>query len=144
VEEMMNVRVRIGKSPIAGWGLFAAQEIRKGTEIGEYEGEIVKTEEGAARYKLKTDCVLKEHNLLFAISRRRSIDGGAGGNETRFINHSFKPNIEVRQEGNRLFFDTIKRIQKGQEIVLDYHCQCKDCNFHRAIRRAVLKVLKRR
>ena len=48
-EENVKVRVRIGPSPIAGKGLFAAQDIKKGTRIIQYLGQRISTAETADR-----------------------------------------------------------------------------------------------
>ena len=45
----MHVRVRVGPSPIAGKGLFAAQDINKGTRIIQYIGARIPKEESLCR-----------------------------------------------------------------------------------------------
>ena len=45
----MKVRVRVGKSRIAGQGLFTAQAIKKDTRIIRYIGERISKAESAKR-----------------------------------------------------------------------------------------------
>lgn len=45
----MKVRVWVHKSPIAGLGLFAAQDITKGTRILQYIGEKIPKDESTRR-----------------------------------------------------------------------------------------------
>jgi SET domain-containing protein len=46
----VKIRVWIGTSRIAGKGLFAAQNIRKGTRIIQYIGQRIPKEETAERF----------------------------------------------------------------------------------------------
>ena len=41
---LMKIQVRVGPSWIAGQGLFAAQDMRKGTRIMQYIGEKIRAE----------------------------------------------------------------------------------------------------
>ena len=45
----MKVHVRVGTSRIAGKGLFAAEDIKKGTRIIQYIGQRISKEETADR-----------------------------------------------------------------------------------------------
>lgn len=73
----------------AGHGLFANEKIKKGSFVGEYTGLIC-----------KNDNYLKMGNYLFRYpvkeesGRYLSIDAEPYGNLTRFINHSFEPNLD--------------------------------------------------
>lgn len=62
---------------------------------------------------------------LFALSDGATIDGGDRGNETRFINHSCRPNcfaVEAYDESDELVVEIrAKRlIRPGEELYLDY------------------------
>jgi SET domain-containing protein len=62
----MKVRVWVHKSPIAGLGLFAAQDIKQGTRILPYIGEKISKAEGTRR--------LAHGNVyIFTFNERRSI-----------------------------------------------------------------------
>ena len=45
----MKIQVRVGPSRIAGQGLFAAQDIKKGTRIIQYIGAKIPNEESVER-----------------------------------------------------------------------------------------------
>jgi len=48
------------------------------------------------------------------------IDGGKGGNDARFINHSCEPNCEVAIVRRRVFVEALRDIAAGEEIFYDY------------------------
>ena len=62
------------------------------------------------------------HTFFFALSSGRIIDGGQGGNDSRWINHSCEPNCETQEgrHGKRVFVHTLRDITKGEELVYDY------------------------
>jgi SET domain-containing protein len=110
--------LEIRESPIAGLGAFATRRIRKGTRIIEYTGERISSEEAALRYD--DDTMTAHHTFLFGVDDDTTIDGGAGGNEARFINHGCAPNCEAIEEGGRIFIEAIADIPKGAELCYDY------------------------
>ena len=86
----MTFPLRIGTSRIAGQGLFAAQDIKKGTDIIQYIGEKISKEESKRR--------LAEGNAyIFELNDRWDIDGSPLYNIARYINHSCDPNCEVQR-----------------------------------------------
>ena len=62
------------------------------------------------------------HTFFFALSSGRIIDGGQGGNDSRWINHSCEPNCETQEgrHGKRVFVHALRDIAKGEELVYDY------------------------
>lgn len=109
----------VRQSPIAGLGAFAARRIRKGTRIIEYTGERISTEEADARYG--DDPSAHPHVVLFIVDKRTVIDGGAGGGEARFINHSCEPNCQTVMDKKRIYVEALRTIEKDEELVYDYH-----------------------
>ena len=109
---------RVRRSKIHGTGIFAIRRIPKGTRIAEYIGERISHAEADRRYEHKDHD--DNHTFLFTVDRRTVIDGGIGGNESRFINHSCDPNCETVIEGRRVYVETVRDIAKGVEIVYDY------------------------
>jgi uncharacterized protein len=107
-------------SKIHGRGVFASRAIRKGTKILEYTGPIVTADEadkiGAESENGHT------HTMLFQIDKDRVIDGTRGG-DARYINHSCDPNCEAVQYGDKIFIEALRAINKGEELVYDYHLQ---------------------
>src|SRR4029453_3978065 len=77
----VKIQVRVGPSRIAGQGLFAAQDITKGTRIIQYIGEKIASRERARR-------LAAGNAYLFTLSYRYALDGQALENTARYINHS--------------------------------------------------------
>lgn len=109
---------KVRKSSVHGMGAFALRRIRKGTRIVEYLGERVSHEEADRRYEVKDDN--DSHTFLFVVDSKTVIDGGTGGNEARFINHSCNPNCESVIESKRVFIEALRTIQPGDELSYDY------------------------
>jgi hypothetical protein len=109
---------RVRRSTIHGTGAFASTDIKKGTRIAEYVGDRISHAEADRRYADKTDD--DNHTFLFTVDNRVVIDGGVGGNEARYINHSCDPNCETVIEDRKVFIEAIKSIKKGDELGYDY------------------------
>ncbi|MFT5111279.1 MAG: SET domain-containing protein [Parasphingorhabdus sp.] len=93
--------LRVQWSSIHGRGLFARDNIRKGTYVGTYDGP--------ATQKNGT-------YVLWVKNERGNWRGRDGKNMLRYLNHNTKPNAEF--DGHDLF--SIKLIKAGQEITFDY------------------------
>jgi SET domain-containing protein len=111
---MLTVR----RSQVHGRGVFARRRIRKGTRIIEYIGERVSHTEADRRYEHKS--ASDNHTFLFIIDRRTVVDAGVNGNEARFINHSCDPNCESLIDQRRIFIESLRTIQPGEELTYDY------------------------
>jgi SET domain-containing protein len=110
--------IRIRRSRLHGRGAFALRRIRKGTRIIEYLGDRVSHREADQRYDLKH--VDDSHTFLFIVDRGTVIDGGANGNDARFINHSCDPNCESVIDDRRVFIEAVRTIRPGDELTYDY------------------------
>jgi SET domain-containing protein len=80
------------RSPLYGFGVFAAEPITKNTRIIDYAGELVRNDESEAREEryLAAGCI-----WVFRVNGRWSRDAAVGGNLARFINHSCRPNCWI-------------------------------------------------
>ena len=74
-----------------GYGLFSLQKFKKGDFIGEYTGRICSD----ANYYRMNDYLFR-YPVKEASGKELSIDAEPFGNHTRFINHSFTPNLDHR------------------------------------------------
>lgn len=110
--------LRLGKSPIAGKGAFAARRIPKGTRIIEYVGERITPDEADRRYD--DDAMTVHHTFLFTVDEDTIVDAAVGGNAARFINHSCAPNTEAVIEDGRIWIEALRDIPAGEELVYDY------------------------
>lgn len=121
IETSYIAAVSIGKiNEQVGYGLFAEEEIKKGSYVGEYTG-IVRKNDRLYFETLNNYCY--EYPVLDDIGRSFVIDA-TEGNLARFINHSFTPNLKpvhVFYEGfYHLIFLAMQTIEKGQQLSYDY------------------------
>lgn len=101
------------KRGLAGLGLFAGENIKKGELIIEYIGIILNKEESD---KITTN------QYLFEINRNKTINGQVRWNIARYCNHACEEaaNAESDIKKGRVFITAIKNIKEGDEIVYDY------------------------
>ena len=111
---------KVRKSKLHGTGVFAKRNIPAGTRIFEYEGKRISADQADEMFPVNPDDPF--HTFFFALSSGRIIDGGQGGNDSRWINHSCEPNCETQEgrHGKRVFVHALRDIAKGEELVYDY------------------------
>ena len=109
---------KIRRSAIQGRGAFASRRIRRGERIIEYTGERITNAEADKRYD--DDRMRRHHTYLFTLTQRTVVDGGVGGNASRFINHSCEPNCEAVIEDGHIWIRALRTIAKGRELTYDY------------------------
>ncbi|HEX6535337.1 MAG TPA: SET domain-containing protein-lysine N-methyltransferase [Gemmatimonadaceae bacterium] len=114
----MSRYFEIRASSIQGRGAFALRRIRKGTRLIEYTGEHISHDVADERYD--DDAMGRHHTFLFTLDDDTVVDAAVGGNESRFINHSCDPNCQAVIEDERIFIESIRTIQPGEELVYDY------------------------
>jgi SET domain-containing protein len=110
--------IKVRRSRVHGMGVFAVKPIRKGTRIIEYLGERVSHAEADRRYDDKD--ASDNHTFLFTVDRKTVIDAGVGGNDARYFNHCCDPNCESVIEDRRVFIESIRDIEPGEELSYDY------------------------
>lgn len=108
----------IRESPIHGKGAFATQRIPKGIRLIEYAGERLTPKQAEDRYPDIPGA--SPHTFLFAIDDDIVIDAAVDGNDARWINHSCDPNCDAVVEWGRIWIETIRSIQAGEELCYDY------------------------
>ena len=101
-----------------GLGVFATQPIAAGIRLIEYAGERLSPEEADTRYPEVSG--ERHHTFLFAIDDQVVIDAAVGGNQARFINHSCDPNCDAVIEDGRIWIETIRDVETGEELAYDY------------------------
>jgi hypothetical protein len=106
-------------NPVVGFGVFAKKSIPTLSYIGEYAGEL------RANRGIKD----RENDYIFGYMVGKFgapwiIDASKKGNFTRFLNHSFNPNISSRGivvDGlYRVIFFANKAIAKDEQLTYDY------------------------
>ena len=109
----------IRSSPIAGKGAFALQPIPAFTRLIEYTGERVSHAVADARYE-DDEAAGNTHTVLFTVDDKTVIDAGVGGNDARYFNHSCGPNCQSRIVRRRVYLETIRDVEPGDELTYDY------------------------
>ena len=111
-------RIQTRRSGVHGKGVFALADLAEGETIIEYVGEVISWREALRRHP--HDPKDPNHTFYFHIDDKHVIDGKAGGNSSRWINHACKPNCEADEDGGRVFIKALKNIKAGEELFYDY------------------------
>ena len=107
-------------SPIQGLGAFATKRIPANTRLMEYAGERLTPAEAEARYP-DVDGE-RHHTFLFAIgtttswSTPRSVATTPGSSAI----HSCAPNRDAVVDDERIWIETIRDVEPGEELAYDY------------------------
>lgn len=126
---MLLVKTELKLSPIHGFGVFAAEFITKGTRIWQYVNGVdyrISKEFVASLPKITRDTIL--HYSAFW--------GGGyviSADDSRFINHSFTPNLITYLEPD--IDVALKDIKIGEELTEDY----REFDAGRFIEREIVK-----
>ena len=112
----------VRRSGIHGRGAFATRRIPAGTRLVEYAGERISPAEADARYPDPPPGAPgpPHHTFLFAIDDDVVIDAAVGGNAARWINHSCDPNCDAVIDEGRIWIETIRDVEPGEELAYDY------------------------
>ncbi len=111
-------RIQTRVSSVHGKGVFAVQDLAEGETLIEYVGEVVTWKEALRRHP--HDPKDPNHTFYFHIDEKHVIDAKYGGNSSRWINHSCKPNCEADEQKGRVFIKALRNIQAGEELFYDY------------------------
>ena len=109
---------RIKKSNIdrKGRGLYATKNIRAGTKIIDYVGNIITKKTSKDSNKFDNTKPI----YLFNLNDKYDLDGDVSWNTARLINHSCSNNCDYKGKGLKLWVTAIKNILKGEELTCDY------------------------
>ncbi len=115
--------VRQADSAVHGYGLYASQDIPKGTRVIEYVGEKITKAESDRRDEVRRarqdggddGCV-----YLFILNKRYDINGDVSWNTARLINHSCDPSCETEYADGGIWISSIRDIAEGEELSYDY------------------------
>ncbi|HWS79226.1 MAG TPA: SET domain-containing protein-lysine N-methyltransferase [Thermomonas sp.] len=113
VPEACAFRLRIARSRIHRWGVYADEDIPARRRLIEYTGQRIGLAEAWRRR-------LRPQLYLFRCSARRWIDGGIGGSGAQYINHGCVPNLVASFDHGRVHLRSLRRILAGEELLLDY------------------------
>jgi SET domain-containing protein len=105
-------KIRAAQSKIHRWGLYADQKIPANRKVMEYRGEKIGPKEAEKRALTP---------YLFVLDAQWTIDGGVGGSGAELVNHSCSPNLVSRIMKGHIIYMSLRAIQKGEELTVDYN-----------------------
>ncbi len=111
-------RIQMRRSAVHGKGVYAVLPFEAEQQVIEYTGELISWPEALRRHPHDPD--QPDHTFYFHIDDKRVIDGGVGGNQSRWINHGCDPNCETEVVDGRVFVKTLRPIEPGEELFYDY------------------------
>lgn len=106
--------VKVGRSRIDGFGVFASEPIPPRLKIGEIRGESITVAEARRR------AAAQQRIMIVEISTRRAIDASRSDDPMRFTNHCCQPNARLSIRDGRIEFYALRAIMVGEEITVDY------------------------
>ena len=118
--QFSKYHLRIRRSRVHRFGVFALETIPRGRKVIEYCGERLTWTE-AARHVRKRQRQRAPVNVYLArLNRRWIIDGAVGGSGAEFVNHSCDGNLGVRKIRGHILLFSRRRIRAGEELTADY------------------------
>ena len=106
--------VRVARSRIDGYGVFAAEAIPPRLKIGEIRGESISVAEARRR------AAGQQRIMIVEVSARSAIDASKSSDPMRFTNQSCAPNARLAIRGGRVEFYALRAIAPGEELTVDY------------------------
>ena len=124
VTKLAKFTLRIGRSRIERYGVFAGEAIPARKRVIEYTGERISEREGLRR-AIKMLWAGKAGRIYTVrLNRRWKIDGAVGGSGAELINHSCEPNLTMRKIHGQIFLYSFRKIRAGEELTVDYGFRC--------------------
>lgn len=109
---------RVLRSKVHGKGVFAQRDIAVSECVIEYLGKEIPWEEALLRAEARGGP--HNHTFFFSLANGNVIDGGDGGNASRWINHSCEPNCEAIEDEGRIYIYALQDIRRGEELSYSY------------------------
>lgn len=116
--KVARYRLRIARSSLHRYGVFALEDIPRGRRVIEYTGKRL-TIAQAIKIRPPKDA------YIAGINSQWCVDGRSGGSGAELINHSCQPNLQWRCTRGRLFFFSQRKIRAGQELTWKYRYAVK-------------------
>lgn len=119
-------KIKLAKSKIHRWGLYAGEFIPANRKVIEYTGERI------SRRETKRRADASEMIYLFTLDSYWTLDGSVGGSGAEYINHSCEPNLITRIIKGHIIYMSERDIKPGEELTVDYR-------FDKKVERVVCK-----
>ena len=110
--------IEVLSSGVHGKGVFATRHMAAGERVIEYVGERISMVEAIRRHP--HDAAQPDHTFYFYLNDARVIDALYGGNDSKWINHSCRPNCVPDEAQGRIYILTRRPVFKGEELTFDY------------------------
>jgi len=107
-------RLRLRRSRIEGWGVYAGEDIPTNRKVIEYTGEKLSPRQRQRRER-------EGSKDLFILDDYWTVDGSVGGSGAEFVNHSCDPNLVCRIMKKHILYFSGRKIRKGEELTIDYN-----------------------
>lgn len=123
--------LRVGRSNIHRFGVFAAEDIPANQRVIEFRGKRL-------TYRQAASLADSASGYFACFNKRWIIDGSVRGSGAELINHSCNPNLRPVRTRGHLYLYARRRIWVGEELSADYayspdlpvvacHCRAKNC-----------------
>ncbi len=112
-------RIQMRRSAVHGKGVYALTSFESEERVIEYTGEVIDWNEALRRHPHDPDD--PNHTFYFHIDDATVIDGGVGGNLSRWINHGCDPNCDTEVVDGRVYVKARRPIEAGEELFYDYN-----------------------
>ena len=106
-------RLRIARSAIHRWGVYAEEPIPANRKVIEYTGERINRFETKRRD-------YGPHTYLFTLDAYWTLDGAVGGSGAELINHCCDPNLRTCIFKGHILYISRRAIAPGEELTVDY------------------------
>jgi SET domain-containing protein len=106
-------RLKIRKSKIHRFGVYAAEAIPAHHKVIEYTGERISRRETKIRGNGRI-------TYLFALDSYWTLDGAVGGSGAEIINHCCEPNLRTSITRGHILYISKRAIRPGEELTVDY------------------------
>ena len=127
--KLAEFNLRIGRSRIERYGVFAGEAIPPRKRVIQYTGERIGEREALRRAMKQLWAGKAGRIYTVRLNRRWKLDGSVGGSGAELINHSCDPNLTMRQIRGQIFLYSFRKISTGEELTLDYGFRCS-CLCH--------------
>jgi SET domain-containing protein len=112
--------LRVGRSRIHGFGVFAVRTIPRGRKVIEYTGERLNLRQARVRQRKNWRPGGTKIDALFRLNRYWTLDGAVGGSGAERINHCCDPNLKTRRIRGHILYFSRRQIRPGEELTVDY------------------------
>jgi SET domain-containing protein len=112
--------LRVRRSRIYGWGVYAAQSIPARRKVIEYTGQRLTRDEANRRLNKICRNPRTRRLTMFQLNRYWRIDGAVGGSGAEYVNHCCDPNLRTSIIRGHILLFSRRRIRAQEELTIDY------------------------